>query len=182
MTALGVDVARYGIDMTVFALRYGKIISELRKFAKMSTMETCGRVVGILNKHGGKAIVDVIGVGGGVVDRLRELEANVVAFNAGNKTNKRDISGEIGFADKRSAAWWNMREILDPELGDDIMLPPDDGLTGDLTAPKYDPMSNGNYRVWSKDKIREILGRSTNDGDAVIQAFWEDTGFWSMRA
>lgn len=182
MTAVGVDVARYGADTTVFALRYDKILSELRKFAKMSTMETCGRVIGILNACGGRAVVDVIGVGAGVVDRLRELKANVLAFSAGQKTNRKDRSGERGFADKRSAAWWGMRERLDPELGDDIMLPPDDQLTADLTTPHYDDMSNGDIKVWSKRKIRELLGRSTNDGDAVIQAFWEDSGFWVWSA
>ncbi len=182
MTAVGVDVARYGADMTSMALRYDKIISELRKFSKLSTMETTGKVIGILNACGGKAIIDVIGVGAGVFDRCRELEASVIAFSAGQKTNKVDRSGEIGFADKRSAAWWGMRERLDPELGEDIMLPPDDQLIADLTAPKYDEMSNGNIRVWSKSKIRDVIGRSTNDGDAVIQAFWEDSGFWAWAA
>jgi len=35
-------------------------------------------------------------------------------------------------------------------------------------------MSGGRIKVESKDEIRKRIGRSTDDGDAVIQAFWRD--------
>jgi len=169
MTAVGVDVARSGEDKTVFALRYDNIISELRHYTKADTMETTGRVGGILNL-GGTAIVDVIGVGAGVVDRLREQGKQVEPFNAAERTDHKDNSGELGFVDTRSAAWWNLREILETEP---IALPPDDKLIGDLVAPKWKVMSGGKIKVESKDEIRKRINRSTDDADAVIQAFWQ---------
>jgi len=178
MTTVGVDVARYGDDKTVFALRYGKIIIELRKHSKMDTMETTGLVTGIL-RNGGKAIVDVIGIGAGVVDRLRELKMQVEPFTASAKTGLRDKSGEMGFVDVRSAAWWNLREMLDPAGGEDIALPPDDDLTGDLVAPKWKPQSGGRIKVESKEEIRKRIKRSTDCADAVIQAFWKQYSGWA---
>ena len=68
----GVDVARSGADQTVLALRHGLAIKELRRFTQEDTMQTTGRVAGVLQAHGGSAVVDVIGIGAGVVDRLRE--------------------------------------------------------------------------------------------------------------
>ena len=136
-------------------------------------MQTTGRVSGVLNR-GGMAVVDVIGIGAGVVDRLREQGKNVVGFNASERTNRRDRSGELGFVNKRAAAWWNIREMLEIEP---LALPPDDKLIGDLTAPHWTVQSGGRIKVESKDEIRKRINRSTDDADAVIMAFWEGGGF-----
>lgn len=58
------------------------------------------------------------------MDQLRDDGFDVVAFNAGEKTKRKDRSGEMGFTNKRSAAWWGLRELLDPELGEEVALPP----------------------------------------------------------
>ncbi|MBN1629627.1 MAG: hypothetical protein JW990_07685, partial [Thermoleophilia bacterium] len=108
----------------------------------------------------------------GVFDRLREMEYPVIAFNAAARTDRLDSSGELGFVNCRSAAWWAMREMLDPAASYPIELPPDDLLIGDLTAPKWRVTSGGRIQVESKDDIRKRLGRSTDSADAVVQAFW----------
>jgi hypothetical protein len=118
-------------------------------------------------------IVDVIGVGGGVVDRLRELKIAVVAFNASEATDHKDRSKELGFLNKRAAAWWRLREMLDPAFGPELALPPDDLLTGDLTAPHWFVRSGAKIQIESKDEIKKRLGRSPDSGDAVVQAVWK---------
>lgn len=176
-TRCGVDVARSGADKTVIAMRHGGAIRELRRFSKDDTMVTTGRVAGILREHGGEAAVDVIGIGAGVVDRLREdrdFRRRTMAFNASEKTEAVDCSGELGFINKRSASWWHLRELLDPANDTPIALPPDDLLIGDLTAPHWKLNSGGRIQVESKDAIKKRLGRSTDDGDAVCMAFWSD--------
>ena len=172
-TCVGVDVGRGG-DASVLALRHGEAIRELRRYGVADTMTVTGYVAGVLRGHGGHAVVDVIGVGAGVVDKLREDKQGVEAFNAGGATDWKDRSGEMLFANKRAAAWWNLRELLDPANGHPIALPPDDLLTGDLTAPHWRPSSGGRIQVESKDEIRKRLGRSTDTGDAVVQAFWTE--------
>jgi hypothetical protein len=172
MTCCGVDVARSGEDRTVLAMRYGDAIRELRRTSRQDTMETTGAVVAAIAGHAAYAIVDVIGIGAGVVDRMREQRLNVQAFNAGEHTDWRDVSRELQFANLRSASWWNLRELLDPAQRHGIALPPDDLLIGDLTAPRWRMTSGGKILLESKDDIRKRIGRSTDDGDAVVMAFW----------
>lgn len=173
---VGVDIARYGNDTTEFAfLNEDNVLTEIRTYFHEDTMQVSGRLAGIGEKHNPMFLIDIIGIGAGVYDRMREGGYNVYPFSAGEKTDLIDRSGEIGFVDKRSAAWWNLREMLEPELGDDIALPPDDELIGDLTAPKWRMLSGGKLKVESKDEIRKRIGRSTNKGDSVIQAFWNQT-------
>ena len=54
-----------------------------------------------------------------------------------------------------------------------LALPPDDLLIGDLVAPRYSVTSTGKIQVESKDEIRKRLGRSTDSGDAVVQACFD---------
>jgi hypothetical protein len=176
-TCVGVDVARTGMDATVLATRHNWHIGALSRHTREDTMETTGRVVQTLRSQVGEglngyAVVDVIGIGAGVVDRLRELEYHVLPFNAGSGTDMTDVSGTVGFINKRSAAWWNLRELLNPINGVPLALPPDDYLIGDLAAPKWKMTSSGKVQVESKDDIRKRIGRSTDSGDAVVQAFW----------
>jgi hypothetical protein len=171
---LGVDVARSGPDDTVMALRFASIVDSLRRTNQETTTQTASRAMGIIrSRGGGRAVVDVIGIGAGVVDQMRDAGFEVVAFNAAEGTTQRDKTGELGFKNKRSAAWWSMRELLDPDSGQGLALPDDDLLTGDLTAPHWRVVAGGLIQVESKDDVRKRLGRSTDTGDAVIQAFWE---------
>jgi len=171
---VGCDIARSGKDKTVLALKRGAVISELRRYTRQGTMDTTGEIKGVLNNTDAWATVDVIGIGAGVVDRLVEMGIPTVAFNSSVKTEVLDASGELGFTNTRSAAWWSLRELLDPDAKTEpIALPPDDLLTGDLTAPHWRVMSGGRIQVESKDDIIKRLGRSTDDGDAVVMAFWE---------
>jgi hypothetical protein len=172
---VGVDAARFGTDKTVLAPRRGPVTVELRRSVKEDTMQTTGRVKGIVDSDNGRStpVVDVIGIGAGVVDRLREMGHTVIAFNASAGTDRRDTAtSEMGFNNCRSAAWWGMRELLDPSAGSDVCLPDDELLLGDLSAPQWKILSGGKIAVESKDEIRKRLGRSTDDGDAVVQAYW----------
>lgn len=173
---VGVDVARSGEDRTVLAPRRGNVVVELRRSVREDTMQTTGRVKGILDADPDcLALVDVIGIGAGVLDRLREMGCKAEGFNASAATSRRDVTGELGMANVRSAAWWSLREQLDPSASPDLCLPDDDMLLGDLTAPGWKVLSGGKIQVESKDDIRKRIGRSTDDGDAVVQACWSDS-------
>lgn len=179
LRVVGVDVARTGADNTVMAIRHGNTITELRRTSREDTMQTTGRVKGILDATPKcTAVVDVIGIGAGVVDRLREQKCPVEGFNASEGTGRRDRSNELGFSNVRSAAWWNVREMLDPAMELDVALPPDDVLTGDLTAVHWQVRSGGKIQVEAKAEVKKRIGRSTDDGDAVIMALWPRSGGW----
>ncbi len=178
-TCLGVDVAWGGADRTVFAHRHGHAISELETHRKENPMETAGRVRAALRVRGGYAVVDVIGLGGGTYASLLEEDdygftPSVQPFNASERTDKLDAGRQFGFINKRAAAWWNLRELLNPDGDDPIALPPDDTLTGDLTAPGWRVASSGKIQVDGKDEIYQKLKRSPDYGDAVAMAFWSE--------
>lgn len=175
----GVDVARFGDDSTTIARRVGSVLEKLDYLAQLDTMETTGEIifrVGAANTQT-PILVDVIGVGAGVVDRLREQGFAVTGVNVSESARDAynndftDPSGELTFINLRSYLWWMLRDCLDPDNPDAIALPPDDRLTGDLTAPKWKPTSNGRIQVESKDDIRKRIGRSTDAADAVALAF-----------
>lgn len=179
VTSIGVDVGGglEGADASVVAVCHGGTrFSEVRSYEMAAdpttaTMELVGRVSGLQRKVGGTAIVDAIGIGAGVLHRLVEKGFKAKGFVASRKTDYLDQSGELGFANWRSAAWWITREMLDPASGFDVMLPPDNELIGDLTATKLRRINSaGKYEVEAKDQIYKRLGRSTDKGDAVIQA------------
>ncbi len=137
-------------------------------------MQTVGRIMGVLTAHPkAYAVVDVIGIGAGVVARLREQcdAKRVIAFNAAEHSEARDTSGELGFLNRRAAAWWHLRELLDPANGHAVALPADDTLIGDLTAPHWKVTSSGKIQIEGKEEIVKRLHRSTDAGDAVVQAF-----------
>jgi len=167
------DVARYGDDETVVATRQGDGLYSLEAIGQQDTMTTAERLAGKLAQvQTAHSIVDVIGVGGGVVDRLRQLGLSVEAFNASKKTNMRDMTGEFKFNNTRSASWWHLRELLDPSQNSTLMLPPDEELKAELLAPRWRVAAGAVIGIEAKDAIKKRLGRSPDRADAVVMAFW----------
>jgi hypothetical protein len=177
---LGVDVADTGEDESCISFREGVITYELRKFRSDDIMETTGKIKGAMTgRRGSLAIIDGIGIGAGVVSRLREQKMPVRAFIASHSASGlKDKNGELGFLNLRAAAWWRMRELLDPSQpgGAHVMLPPREMLKADLTTPHWKVLSGGKIQIESKDDIRKRLGRSTDEGDAVVMSYWSGRG------
>lgn len=179
---LGIDVARTGDDQTVFAHRYGGYVKKLERFRLNDTTEIADRAAAILTEPRSTGVVDVIGIGAGVYDLLRRYQqedGNVmvgtpVVFNAAARTPRKSQVGGFDFLNDRAAAWWNLRELLDPsrEGGSHIALPDDDELVEELIAPKYRFNVGARMVIESKEEIKKRIGRSTDSADAVIQAFW----------
>lgn len=173
---IGCDVARYGTDATAIAIREADVVRSISKHVKEDTVQTTSRVRALLTHPKSLAVVDVIGVGAGVVDMLRAERQNVIAFNASEKTGRRDATGSWRFPNKRSASWWNIRELLDPSKGAVLALPDDDSLTADLTTPGWKIGVGNTLIVESKDAIRKRIGRSPDAGDAAVMSLWVPSG------
>ena len=62
-----------------------------------------------------------------------------------------------------------MREALSPQAKFPIALPDDGDLLQDLAAYRWRPTVSG-ILIKSKEEMRQELGRSPDDGDAVILA------------
>ncbi len=174
---IGVDVADTGSDQSVIAWRDGWDLYKVEKFPGEGDVLLLGERVINRSVKNTTVTVDSIGVGAGtykIIDRTPNIHA--VPFVASAGTNRRDSSGTMKFSNKRAAAWWNLRELLDPNEGEPISLPDDPELLGDLTAPRWREVAGGKILVESKDDIRKRLGRSTDVGDTAVMVFWEERG------
>jgi hypothetical protein len=171
LARLGVDVARSGSDRTIVAACWpsGRV-RVVHAASGADTMETSGAVMRLLRDEFGPpdlhptvAAVDVIGLGAGVFDRLRELGANVVAFNSSSRAH--DPSR---FANRRAEVFWGLREAL--EQGELDLDPDDDELAAQLGALKWRVDSSGRVLIESKDAIRARGLPSPDRADACAMA------------
>lgn len=175
----GVDVATAGADKTVIATRVGRHITRFEYMGSGTTTETVARVQGLIpdaDKALRPIVVDVIGVGTGVADRLDELAYPVQRYVGSASTTQTDESGEFGFSNVRSAAYWHLRELLSPDNANPIMLPPRQELIADLTTPTWRVITGSPPRIAieTKEDLVKRLGRSPDFGDAVAMAYWLD--------
>lgn len=168
----GVDVGHMGEDKTVIIGRQGHVVNRPEVWSKQDTVAVASLVKSRLSGPQSVAVVDSIGVGAGVVDQLRNAGQRVVPFISSGATRKTDSTGTNRFSNVRAAAWWNLRELLDPAMDAKLCLPPDDDLTADLSTPRYELMHGSRLKIESKDEIRKRLGRSTDLGDALAMSFW----------
>lgn len=168
----GVDPARYGEDKTSTAKLVGNVCEWITYHAKQDTMQTAGRVAAMITKTTPVGI-DVIGIGAGVYDRLNEQGyKKAKPVNVAESTSMKDSHGQLEFVNLRSAIWWGLRDALDPTGDEPMALPPDDILTGDLTAPHWTYTSSGKIKVEGKPEIRKRIGRSTDGADALGLAWY----------
>ena len=113
------------------------------------------------------------GLGASIYDILKSNGVtNLYPITVGTPTTVRDRTGSIRFANVRAAVWWNLRDMLNADTGDGIMLPPLEVLEKDLIAPRFTFTRDNLMQLESKDSLRDRIGKSTDYGDAVCLAFW----------
>lgn len=88
---MGVDVARYGDDSSVIFFCKGRDARMIAPIVmnKTDTMQLAARVVDEATRYKADAVfIDGTGVGGGVVDRCRQLGLNVHDVNFASKPDR----------------------------------------------------------------------------------------------
>ena len=161
---LGVDVARYGQDESVWVLRKGSVARIHETKAMGDTMETTGISVRGRKETGASNIkVDADGLGAGVYDRLKELGEPATEMRSGMSA-----SDSERFANKRAEWWWGLRERF--ESGD-IDIENDEELVAQLSNIKYKINSRGQIQIESKDEMRKRGLPSPDRADALMLAF-----------
>ena len=161
----GLDVARYGDDASVLCIRQGRHLIELHSWKKLSLMELAGRVLDLLNSADEppeEILVDSIGLGAGVLDRLRELDISARGVNVSESPAMADR-----YANLRAELW----DLTKQWFNEEVQIPNDDSLIADLTAPRYSFNSSGKMLVESKAETKKRLGRSTDFADSLVLTF-----------
>lgn len=178
MEAIGVDVAQGGDDFTVMAPRWkGKSVrhwvDRLKKWKGAETPDGA-TVAGLFiqtQRHAAQANIDMGGgYGGSTYEKLNEAEVSCYGFVPSEASSARTSDGRLGFRNKRAESTWRLRELLSPESEEKVALPPDAQLRADLASYRWKLVSGGIIQVEAKDDIKKRIGRSPDDGDAVIIA------------
>jgi hypothetical protein len=169
----GVDVARSLFrDKSSLAKRKGPVLlAPVRRWQYNDTMQ----LVGAIKKEWDDTpdadkpeaiFVDVIGVGGGVLDRLRELDLPAVGINVG------EAPGVMVKAVKlRDELWCLARDWF---MTKTVSFPDDAETIEELVSPTVAYNSQGNAKVEGKDEMRArgvLGGRSPDGADAFCLTF-----------
>jgi hypothetical protein len=162
---LGVDVARFGDDRSVLLARQGTVITERLTFRELDTMQLAARVaqaIDTLRPHA--TFVDVVGIGSGVVDRLRQLGYSVLGVNVGETAAE-----PLKYANKRAEVWERCRAWL--KAGG--CLPRDLDLEADLRNQTYQFDAKERLMMTPKDVMKRDGLASPDSADALCLTFAE---------
>jgi hypothetical protein len=161
---LGVDVARFGDDQSVIWTRQGRDAEAYppQIYRGIDTMQLAAKVVELADARNADSVfIDGGGVGGGVVDRCRQLGLAVQEINFGAKAT------EPGYANMRAQMWGRMRDALK----DGVRLPLMPDLRTDLTGVEYGYNSRNDIQLEAKEEMKKRGLASPDLADALALTF-----------
>lgn len=173
---LGVDVARFGGDKSVIYHRRGNVARRYWQHSKRDTMATAGAVRAALLETGAKRVkIDDIGVGGGVVDRLVEMQGNgeipgdveIIGVNVGE--GPVDTKADERFKNLRAELNWSLRMRF--VNGQIALIGETDDVISQASQIKYDFKSDQLIIESKKDMKKRTKGASPDDWDALVLCF-----------
>jgi hypothetical protein len=159
---IGVDVARFGDDVSVIQVRIGKRADEPMIFKGCNNMELVGHLSHLCDRINPDAVFIDAGRGEGVIDRMRQLgyiKVHEINFGASPMN--------AHYLNKRMEMWDLMKEWI-INVG---QLPNIQELKADLVTPTYSFDAMNRMKLESKEDIKKRLGRSTDTGDALALTF-----------
>lgn len=166
---MGVDVARFGDDRSVIQIRRGRDARTTPFFTMQGadTMAVAARVMAEIDRLRPDGVfIDEGGVGGGVVDRCRQMGYSVVGVNFGGKAD-RVVEGVPKCRNKRAQMWATMREWL--RSGGAIR--DSRTLEMDLTGPLYSFDVNNAIEIEKKSDMKKRGVASPDEADALALTF-----------
>lgn len=173
----GLDVARLGADETVLYHNQNGYIRMVARWSKQDTMATVGNFRRYTNNEPDKtppAVIDIVGLGAGVYDRLKELDYQVVPFNGGEKAYN-----PLKFKNRRSEAYWQARTLMDEGLID--IEEPDEDLQAELLDTHFKTDSAGRIQIEPKEDIQARLGHSPDRADAFVQSMQNQASLLTFK-
>lgn len=183
---IGCDVARFGDDKTVIGSKIDEKATIDKKRQGQDTMKTADDIVllyyDLLKRYPGykdtiTVCVDDGGVGGGVVDRLKQMQRNnperlaqmnVVPIKFGQRIKHKH------YHDSTTFMMATVRALLSPHDEDgnekpvELILPNDDDLVAQLSGRKYGLTENAKIKVESKDDMKKRGLPSPDEADCVL--------------
>ena len=183
---IGCDGARFGDDKTVIGVKIDEKATIEKKRQGQDTMKTADDIVllyyDLLKQYPGykdtvTVCVDDGGVGGGVVDRLKQMQRNnperlaqmnIVPIKFGQRIKHKH------YHDSTTFMMATVKALLSPHDDDgnekpvELILPNDDDLVAQLSGRKYGLTENAKIKVESKDDMKKRGLPSPDEADCVL--------------
>lgn len=174
---LGVDVGGGG-DETVVRERRGMVAGREWREHSDKPERISKLIIGAIKETGATAVkVDSIGVGAGVVGELRNLkelgyhQAKIVGVNVAERASAPDK-----YFNLRSQLWWECGRLAAEDRAFDLSrMDNADNTVAQLLEVRYQHDLKGRVKVEPKDDVRTRLGRSPDNADALLLAYYKPT-------
>ena len=162
---MGLDVARFGDAQTVGIVRRGPKVVKLESFRKTNLMQTTGAALDLARRFKVKTIyVDEVGVGAGVLDRLKEIDdIEAVGVNGGKQADDKEH-----FYNLKAEKFDGLKQRFEDG---DISIPDDAELISQLASMTYEYTSKDHLKLETKQQIRNAGRQSPDKADALALAF-----------
>ncbi len=183
---IGCDVARFGDDKTVIGQKVDEKVTLVKKRQGQDTMKTADDIIMLGEELVARyklqdpipVKVDDGGVGGGVVDRLRQVKRNdperfwwmeVYPVKFGERIRHKY------YHDTTTYMMAVVKKLLSPydeETGlrkpVELVLPNDDDLVAQLSGRKYSLTEASKIKIESKDAVKKRGQPSPDEADCVL--------------
>lgn len=183
---VGCDVARFGDDETAIYARIGMATVGSHFHHKEGTMVTAGWNLNLIkqlrerypNISRVQIRIDDDGVGGGVTDRLNEVNTEMDLGYEIIPVHNGSSSDDEYYGNKGSETWGHVKELLEENMSNfmlgnpsEFQLPDDDKLITQLTTRKWSMGSNGKIYLERKKDMKKRGLQSPDRADAFVLAF-----------
>lgn len=173
---LGVDLGAGG-DETCIRERRGVVVGREWRNREKDPEKVVDHIIQAIRATSAtKVKVDSIGIGWGIVGSLRtrrknrEHGAEIIGVNVSEAATQPEK-----YARLRSQIWWEVGRQLSEDGGWDLSqveTADRDRLVTQMTAPKYSLDSSGRIVVEKKEDTKKRIGRSPDNADALLLAFY----------
>lgn len=183
---IGCDVARFGDDKTIIGSKIDEKATIDKKRQGQDTMKTADDIVllyyDLLKQYPGykdpvTVCVDDGGVGGGVVDRLKQMQRNnperlaqmnIVPVKFGQRIKHKHYHDSTTFMMATVKALLSPHDEDGNEKPVELILPNDDDLVAQLSGRKYGLTESAKIKVESKDDMKKRGLPSPDEADCVL--------------
>ena len=183
---IGCDVARFGDDKTIIGAKIDEKATIEKKRQGQDTMKTADDIVllyyDLLKQYPGykdtvTVCVDDGGVGGGVVDRLKQMQRNnperlaqmnIVPIKFGQRIKHKHYHDSTTFMMATVKALLSPHDEDGNEKPVELILPNDDDLVAQLSGRKYGLTESAKIKVESKDDMKKRGLPSPDEADCVL--------------
>ena len=175
VTSMGIDVARYGDDKTVFTILKNGNIELIESYEQTSITEIVTRTIQLIHDYNidpNYVGIDSVGVGAGVVDNLKSAGYDVIELQGGSKPEESQYEEAFLPFNLRSQMYYELRrDMMNGQIGNLT----DETLKLELQSIQYEIYSDKKVKVISKEAIKKLLGRSPDYADSLVYANWVKT-------